>query len=114
MTNKKKLYASLLFLIILLVGFFAYKAIRSTDCLKVNTFESGPGWGYEISCNEQVFIHQAIVPGISGNYCFRDESDARKVGKLVLKKIRDKKIPSISEKEMKDLEIEYLEINKTN
>lgn len=92
---------------LLLVGIFTFKAIRESDCLKVNTFKSGNGWGYEIVCRDRILIHQKLVPGIAGNYCFETKTDAKKVGALVIKKIRSKEIPAISEEDLRLLNVDF-------
>jgi hypothetical protein len=62
----------------------------------VNTFASGEGWGYEIRTNDSVYIHQPYMPAVSGMKAFRTESDARTIGNLVIEKIKQRKIPSVS------------------
>lgn len=88
------------FFMFLLVGLFTFKAIQNEDCLKVIPIKAGNGWGYDIRYDGKVIIHQEMVPGVSGRYCFRTPSDARKTGVLVIDKIRRKEIPSVSQQEL--------------
>lgn len=74
---------------------------------RVETFETESGWGYSIVHNDKVFIKQEHVPAVSGNYSFIRESDARNVGSLVLKKLKNQQSPSITIHELDSLKIEY-------
>lgn len=112
-TINKKVLGILVFLLLLIIGLFTYKAICPTDGLKVNTYQSGNGWGFDISHNEKVLIHQNIVPSITGSYSFKTKSDAIKTGNLMVKKMRNNEFPpSVSKEELKALGIEYLELNQ--
>lgn len=58
------------------------------------------GWGYTIFIKNKVFIKQDIIPGIPVKKPFATEKDAIIVGKLMVEKLKNKKIPSISYKEL--------------
>lgn len=74
---------------------------------KVNVYTIDEGWAYEILFDSKVFIFQESIPGIASNKKFQSKTDAQKCGELVLKKIKQKKIPSITKAELDSLGIVY-------
>ena len=50
-------------------------------------------FGYNILVNDKTIIHQPNIPAVSGNQGFQTREDAKKVGKLVIQKLRNKKFP---------------------
>ncbi|MBN2806851.1 MAG: DUF4907 domain-containing protein [Prolixibacteraceae bacterium] len=75
----------------------------SARVIQLNT----KAWAYEILIDTIPYIHQAFIPGIAGNQAFESAEEARKCSELVLKKLRNKQIPSISRKELDELGIAY-------
>ena len=74
--------------------------------LTARSFQSGYGWGYDILINDTIFVHQDIIPGVSGMRGFKTEEQAAKVGNLVLEKMKmGKRLPSVSPKELDSLGI---------
>ena len=90
------------------VLFFVYKKYiyRPHNQIKVITFQTSLGWGYNITVNDSVVIHQNVIPGIQGNKGFAKQNDAAKVGNLVLDKIKNKQLPLITLRELDSLRIE--------
>ena len=63
-------------------------------------------YGYEITKDDAVIIHQSIVPGRPGNKGFQSERDAKAVAKLVIAKLDGGIMPpSVSIKELDSLKI---------
>lgn len=75
----------------------------STEIFKT---ENG-GFGYQIKLNDQVIINQEIIPAISMNASFKTEKDARNTAKLVVQKIKNKKVPSVTVQELDSIGIQY-------
>jgi hypothetical protein len=73
--------------------------------LKVKTFQSQIGWGYDITANDTSLIHQDLIPGIAGRKGFATKEDAEKIGNLVLEKIKNKKMPTVSLQDLEDFKI---------
>ncbi|HBL77838.1 MAG TPA: hypothetical protein DD458_21630 [Prolixibacteraceae bacterium] len=73
----------------------------------VETFVSGDGWGYEIKIKGKTKIKQPYIPVIEGNLPFDSEIEARRVGELVLGKMKKKGLPSITKHELDSLQIRY-------
>ena len=108
----KKYWIYLVFIISLLVFIVSSiykKKEKNTDqkrfAISVRTFKTEIGWGYDILVNDSSMIHQDIVPGVQGKKGFNSEEDAAKIGNLVLEKIKQKRLPSITLQELKDYQI---------
>ena len=54
------------------------------------------GWGYNIIAADKVYIKQEYMPAVPGKRGFKSEADALLVGKLVVKKITENKMPTIT------------------
>lgn len=61
------------------------------------------GWGYEIKVDHKTFIRQESIPAISGEYPFATRGDAEKTGELVVRKLIEGKLPSVSRAEVMEL-----------
>jgi len=63
-------------------------------------------WGYDIYMEKRLFIHQPSTPGLPGNEGFKTKSDAEKVARLVIDKIKKGEMPpSVTIEEMKKLKV---------
>ena len=63
-------------------------------------------WCYDIYKDNKIFIHQPSIPAIMGNDGFKKKSDADKVAKLVINKIKKGEMPpSVTEKELRELRV---------
>lgn len=66
----------------------------------------GGTWCYDIFKDKKMFIHQTSIPGLPGNEGFKTKSDAEKVARLVIKKLKHGEMPpSVTTDEMKNLKI---------
>ncbi|MBN2348121.1 MAG: DUF4907 domain-containing protein [Bacteroidales bacterium] len=71
----------------------------------LQVFPSDNGYGYQIVKNNNILIHQPFIPAIQGNIPFTDKSSARKVGKMVIHKIQNNQLPSITPAELRSVKI---------
>ena len=63
-------------------------------------------FGYDIYENDKKFIHQPTIPGLQGNNGFVKKSDAEKVAKFAIEKLKQGIIPpTITDQELKKLNI---------
>jgi len=63
-------------------------------------------WCYDIYKEKKMFIHQASIPGMHGNKGFKSKSDAEKVARLVIEKLKNGEMPpSVTTDEMKKLNV---------
>jgi hypothetical protein len=51
------------------------------------------GFGYDVSVNGKLFVHQPNIPAMAGNRGFPTEQSAQRVASLVIQKIKDNQIP---------------------
>lgn len=65
------------------------------------------GWSYQILIEDKVYIDQEYIPCISGRQRFQSKEDALKTGRLVLTKLRDGKMPTLTIQEIDSLGINY-------
>jgi hypothetical protein len=54
------------------------------------------GWGYNIIADGKVHIKQEYIPAVPGKRGFKSADDALQVGNLVVKKIMESKMPTIT------------------
>jgi len=72
---------------------------------KANAFRTKNGWGYSISKSGKIYIKQSSIPAVSEIKSFKSEEDALKVAHLVAEKIAKNVSPTITENELKLLNI---------
>ena len=85
--NKSILWLTLA--ICMLISFFLYH--RHEACrysLQIIETENEGGYGSRILCGDRVVICQPYIPSLPGRKGFASEEDARRVGNLVLERIR--------------------------
>ena len=52
---------------------------------------------------DKVYIHQPFMPAVEGQVPFKDKRSARKTGRLVVKKIRNHKLPAVTKEELESV-----------
>jgi len=97
MIDKKKSLIFALFLVIIIV---TMTLARRGHFYEVSLFKSGDGWGYDILKKNKAYIHQPYMPAVEGQVPFKDKRSAKKTGKLVVKKIRNHKLPAVTLEEI--------------
>lgn len=63
------------------------------------------GWGYDIYVKDSVYISQDIIPTITGRKAFASENDAKKLGELMVAKMKNNLRPVITDFELDSLKI---------
>ena len=104
MNMTKKACIFLLIAILSLLGTYLVIHHHSKP-YKLHLIRQDNGWGYEISVNNTLIIHQPYIPAVSGNHSFDNRSLARKTGKLVIEKLKNNKPPYISPEELESIGI---------
>lgn len=70
----------------------------------LNVISLPTGWGYEVTADGKSLIYQPNRPGIGGDQGFASEEQARRVGELVVTKLRRGQFPpTVSRVEMQEL-----------
>lgn len=91
----------IIFAVLIIASIFIVKLSNiSANEYDLETYKVENGWGYNIFKKNKVIIKQDIVPGLPVKKPFATEKDAIIVGKLMVEKLKNKKIPSISYKEL--------------
>lgn len=67
-----------------------------TETLSARIFRGSAGWGYDILLNDTLFIHQECIPVIATKKGFPEKEQAQKAADLVLQKIKQNKLPTLS------------------
>lgn len=114
MQMTKRLYiilaASLLVVVFITVYLSqAKKNSTNNNILPVEsaTFKVAGGWGYNILVDQKIFIHQEEIPAIGGNKVFIKKEDAENTAALIVQKISNKKVPSVSKGELDSMRVKY-------
>lgn len=116
-TNKRKAFIVLILLAAAITGgIYTWQQNKQPERLKVEVkpFTSGNGWGYNITVDHKIYIHQETIPAMAGNYTFTSKEDAVKTGNLVVKKLVAGKFPSLSSEEIMGLGITPLPLLTTS
>jgi Domain of unknown function (DUF4907) len=108
--NKKKrlvivISSALGFLVIL---YFAIHTIFPGN-YQESIFPSHNGWGYEIANSHRVIIRQEFIQSIPGQMPFASKRDAKKTADLVIRKLEEGKLPTISKRELELLKVKITE-----
>jgi Domain of unknown function (DUF4907) len=98
-------------MIIVIIGTFSYGFYRRSQFRKshslvdVRVFPVKDGWGYDVLRDGHPYFHQDFIPSVGGHRVFRSKEDALAVGKLVEQHIMSGQLPSVTEKEIRDLNV---------
>lgn len=95
-------------LLLLTVGLACYRTMNPTPHYYLEVMKLGEnGYGYRIHEGERTIIVQPFIPVIAGKKPFRAEKDARRVGNLVLERIKAGDEFAISKADLDNLKIMY-------
>ena len=75
-----------------------YKQRINNIALKTKLTNSG--WGYDIYVKGKLFITQDNIPTIKGFKAFKTEDDAKKIGNLMVLKMKQNQTPNVTEQEL--------------
>ncbi len=78
------------------VIFFMYRQRSKKVFIYAEPTQTVYGWGYNIIADDKVHIKQEYMPAVPGKRGFKSAADAMLVGNLVVKKITENKMPSVS------------------
>jgi hypothetical protein len=66
---------------------------RDYVLLDLRPIKTQYGWGYDITTNGKLYIHQEFMPAVSGKRSFASKEQAMLVGNRVISKIKMKENP---------------------
>lgn len=98
----KKIIIGLAFFTVVVLVFVLH---RSTSAYKVKIIKVDEGWGYEIRLAGDTYIHQPFVPSIQKTKPFPSKRTARKTAYLVVEKLENGKLPTLTVEEIENLGI---------
>ena len=88
------------------IGFYRRMRWKKDHMLvELKAIQTPRGWGYDILTNGHPYIHQDIIPDISGQYGFQTKEEALAVGQKVYERLVAQQIPMISIDEMRQLHV---------
>lgn len=70
-----------------------------------NIIALSKGFGYQIKVNNKILIQQDKIPAVNGDFIFCTQEDAALVAGLVLQKVKEGNNPSVTQDELKKLNI---------
>jgi hypothetical protein len=74
--------------------------INRHQSITYRTFEALNGWGYDILVNEQIVIHQDVIPAIDHRKAFTSAAQAAAAAGIVVQKMRHGKVPTLTKAEL--------------
>lgn len=98
----KKIFIGIAFFVIIGLVFLLHK---STIKYNVDVIKVDEGWGYDIKQAGEIFIHQPFVPSIQKAMPFPNKRMAKKTAHLVVGKLENGKLPTLTVEEIKNLGI---------
>lgn len=84
----------------LLISFLTFFSCNSPQDFSLESIKTPSGWGYVIKNNDKIIIKQSIIPVIQNIKSFESETEALKVGNLVLDKLKQQTSPTITKKDL--------------
>jgi hypothetical protein len=78
---------------------------RSHPGNKINykTFRADSGWGYDVVVNGKLLIHQQYIPVVAQKKEFPTEQQAEEAAQLVVSKLKNNKLPTLSKAEVQQI-----------
>jgi hypothetical protein len=86
--------------IIISVAIFIIYGRRQQQHINYELFHTQKGWGYNILVNDSLFIHQEDIPALAVAKGFENEQQAKKTALLVIKKLKQKQLPTLLSSEI--------------
>mgnify|MGYP005950433841 CR=1 FL=1 len=100
MRKRRMAPGSLIILLPLLLILFCFRfremGSRNEMQPELQTFQLGDGWGYKVLMNKKVMIYQPTIPAIDSLRPFPSEASARRIGSLVVERIKKNQSFSIT------------------
>ena len=82
-----------------------FVAATSDTHYSIEIIEVNGGYGYQISHNNHITIFQPFIPAISGKKPFMEKEDAKKVGKLVMRRMKTGENYTVTRHDLENLGI---------
>lgn len=93
---RAKIGKNLLFLFVVL----HITACSKNQIFKAESFKTTSGWGYIIYKKNKIIIKQSIIPVINDTKSFSTKKDAVKVANLVVQKLKEHNLPTVTKNDL--------------
>ncbi|QCX39222.1 DUF4907 domain-containing protein [Aureibaculum algae] len=105
------LIISFVILLTTIIVFFINKSNTFEPASKsysIETFKIDDGWGYKILKDDKIFIKQNFIPAVKGNRPFVSEMEAYNTANLVIIRLDQNKLPTITIAELNSIGVTLL------
>ena len=102
-TTKKRILSIALVAVavaLLIIVWPGKKTAEGTATVTYSLYEAEKGWGYDILVDGSVFVHQPFIPVIAGEQGFPDSLSAGKAARLMIGKLGNGELPSLTKEEI--------------
>ncbi|MFC0774646.1 DUF4907 domain-containing protein [Terrimonas alba] len=82
---------------------------KKKNHISTYVYEGIHGWGYDILVNDELFIHQELIPAIQGQTGFQTKMQAEQAARLIINKMERGQLPTVTTFELEPI----LSLNKT-
>ncbi|WP_276502982.1 DUF4907 domain-containing protein [Terrimonas pollutisoli] len=82
---------------------------KKKNHISATVFEGTHGWGYDILVNDELFIHQELIPALQGQTGFQTKIQAEQTARLIINKMKGGQLPTVTTFELEPI----LSLNKT-
>jgi Domain of unknown function (DUF4907) len=76
---------------------------KQQEPVSAKVFQGPDGWGYDILVKDTIFIHQEHIPVIAAKKGFEKKQQAEEAAALVLEKIQQNKIPTLTKPDIEHI-----------
>jgi hypothetical protein len=77
--------------------------------LELQAIQTASGWGYDITADKKLYIHQDIIPVWPGRHSFRTKEQALTIGRKVLDRINRKQLPDVTLQDLEEAGIDTIQ-----
>jgi len=104
----KWILLSFFLLSLFILGFIIISHNLPSGVYKVETFKVSDGWGYRIKLRNKDYLYQPFIPGIPGKKAFPDKKTAARAGNLVVQKLRNQQLPTLTKEDINKIGLDNL------
>jgi len=77
--------------------------------LELQAIQTASGWGYDITADRKLYIHQDIIPVWPGRHSFRTKEQALTIGRKVMDRINRKQLPDVTLQDLEEAGIDTIQ-----
>ena len=77
--------------------------------LELQAIQTASGWGYDITADKKLYIHQDIIPVWPGRHSFRTKAQALTIGRKVMDRVSRKQLPDVTLQDLEEAGIDTIQ-----